>query len=179
MKWVYVYFYITYYPIFQTIIWKMDRWDQTDYSLYHVLCTFIVTRMQTCSFTPTRWVPHKNFDFQNSFLVAPTFCIKWILKVRENSCDKRRFGYGKLFKSASSWLFPRQVDFRQKKKIKVFRKFYSYFSFYAREINFKYYFFLTNWLNFFIEPWKEIENAAKYELILPKPLILTLFWWRL
>ena len=36
--------------------------------------------------------------------------------------------------------------------------------------------FLANWLNFFIEPWK-IENAAKYELFLPKPLTLTLFWW--
>ena len=41
-------------------------------------------------------------------------------------------------------------------------------------------FFLANWLNFFMELWKKKnENPAKYELFLPKPLTLTLFWWRL
>ena len=69
--------------------------------------------------------------------------------------------------------FSAKSIFGRKKKI---RKFYSYFSFYARENNFKQ-FFLANWLNFFIEPQKKIENPAKYELFLPKPVTLTLFSW--
>ena len=40
-------------------------------------------------------------------------------------------------------------------------------------------FFFFSQLKFFTEPWKQIENPAKYELFLPKPLTLTLFWWRL
>ena len=55
---------------------------------------------------------------------------------------------------------------------KVKRKFYSYFSFYARESFFFFFFFFANWPNFFIEPWK--KNPAKYELFLPKHW--TLFW---
>ena len=62
----------------------------------------------------------------------------------------------------------------KKKKKKFLKKFYNYFSFYVREKNFKY-FFLSSWLNCFVETWKKIENPAKYELFLPK--LLTLFWW--
>ena len=38
-----------------------------------------------------------------------------------------------------------------------------------------FFFFLVNWLNFFVEPWREKKkkkkkkNPAKYELFLPKP----------
>ena len=51
---------------------------------------------------------------------------------------------------------------------------YLYLYLYAREKKFKH-FFLVKCLNFFIEPRKKKENAAKYELFVPKPLTLTLF----
>ena len=64
---------------------------------------------------------------------------------------------------------------KEKKSVFLFKKFYSYFSFYAREKKFKYFFSLANWLNFFIETWKKkIETPAKYELFLTQPLNLDL-----
>ena len=60
--------------------------------------------------------------------------------------------------------------------IKFLRKFYRYFSFYAREKNFKYgSFFFAIRLNFHRTMKKNIENPVKYELFLPRPLTLTLF----
>ena len=61
-----------------------------------------------------------------------------------------------------------------------FRKFYIYFSFYAREKNFKYSSFFSQLIQLFHRTMKKkIENTVKYELFLSKPLTLTLFRWRL
>ena len=59
---------------------------------------------------------------------------------------------------------------------------YSEESFYATEISLET-FFLAAWLDFFSnkneKKSKKKKNQAKYEIFLPKPLTLPLFWWRL
>ena len=71
------------------------------------------------------------------------------------------------------------------KKKKVFRKFYSYFSFMLERkiLNTGSFFFffggggqLTELFHRTMKKKKKIENPAKCELSLTKPLTLTLFW---
>ena len=74
-------------------------------------------------------------------------------------------------RATGSWFTPEitaqpslsaKLSFGRKKR-SFFRKFYSDFSFYTREINldFFFFFFLVNWLNFFIEPWKKKKKKKK------------------
>ena len=64
-----------------------------------------------------------------------------------------------------------------RKKKKFFRKFYSYFSFYARAINLESFFFiqLIELFHGIIKKKIIIINKASYETFRPKPLTLTLF----
>ena len=61
--------------------------------------------------------------------------------------------------------------FSAEKKMFFFRKFYSYFDFDFREKNVKL-FLSSQLIELFHRTMKKMENPAKYELFLPKPLTL-------